>query len=141
MCISPRIPVFALATSALILAACGGSRSESTTDDPPEPVDLLVERVTSLQIDRTPGGAIVHAVGLPPTQGYWGARLEPIPDESPDDGTIAYRFIVEKPEEPAQNTARRTREISAARSISNLSLQGTDEIRVIGTENSLTRRP
>ncbi|PHQ80247.1 MAG: hypothetical protein COB65_11530, partial [Thalassobium sp.] len=35
----------------------------------------LVQSVTAMRIDRTPGGAIVHATGLAATQGYFNAQL------------------------------------------------------------------
>jgi len=140
-----RIPVFTLAISALVLAACGILRTDSAEENPPEqaslvePVDL-VDRVIGLRIDRTPRGAIIHAVGLPSTQGHWGARLEPVSGEVSADGTIAYRFLVERPLESGQSADERVREMSAARLISNSSLQEAEVIRVIGAANSLTSR-
>ncbi|HBN32026.1 MAG TPA: hypothetical protein DD416_12575, partial [Rhodobacteraceae bacterium] len=88
------------------LAACGGQRSGSSSSslnpfnwfgrakeqriavDRKVIVDPrgMVSEVISLKVDRMPGGAIISAVGLPDTQGYWEAVLTPINGEKPDKG-------------------------------------------------------
>ena len=54
----------------------------------------LVAQVTSLRIDPTPEGAIIWAVGLPATQGYWQADLVRV-DTSP--GVLSYAFRAAPP--------------------------------------------
>ena len=54
----------------------------------------LIGEVTALVAEPTPGGVIIRATGLPPTQGFWDAVLLPdspelIPDE---DGVLGFDF-------------------------------------------------
>ena len=41
-------------------------------DDDPRP---LINQITDLKLERVPGGAILRATGLPPTQGYFDGAL------------------------------------------------------------------
>ncbi len=150
-----KAPVFTLVVCALVLTACGESRlnpfnwfgreeaaPRSEAPDRPDVLDRtgLVQQVTDLRIDRTPGGAIIRATGLPPTQGYWGAGLEPVADERPVDGVLTYRFRIEAPigRELAGN--RQSREVIVARAVSDAVLEGVRVVRVMGAANDLSRR-
>jgi hypothetical protein len=99
----------------VVLAGCGdsalnpfgwlGGREAPEPVSPlalPEDPRPLVERVTSVTLDRTPGGAIVRAEGLPPALGYWSAALVPVDrDGRPDaDGVLALEFRAVPPPEP-----------------------------------------
>ena len=95
-------------------------------------------RSLSLDIDRTPGGAIVRAVSLPPTQGFWEAQLVPVATDSPTD--IVYEFRLLPPPEPTAQGTQRSREIVAGASIGNVTLQGVRTITVIGQRNRLSVR-
>ena len=99
----------------------GGSRSEATlapnrgypSDVDPRP---LVSQVVSMQVDRVPGGAIVTAVGLPPTQGYWAADLVSTYETeagkiASKDGVIQLEFRVVPPRGPQNVVNQRSREI------------------------------
>lgn len=99
----------------------------------------LVDQVTSLAIERTPTGAIIRAVGLPPTQGWYDAALVSDTD-GPVDGVLSYRFRAFPPVERTRVSTRQSRELSVARSISTTELAATSAIRVIGARNVLTTR-
>lgn len=99
----------------------------------------LVADVSTLEIKRTPTGAIVSVTGLPPTQGWWGAALEADDDGRPVDGVITYRFVIAPPE-PGSPAAQRvmnagSRTVTAAAFINNTRLADTHKIVVIGAQN------
>ena len=98
---------------------------------------LLVAQVTDLVIEPSPGGVIVRATGLPPTQGYWEAEL--VPGEV-TDGTIAYDFRVFPPVTRKIVSSPRSREIEAAAYLSNAKLAKITEITVQGAANARTSR-
>lgn len=142
------------------LAGCGGwkesrvnprnwfghSQSTATTLEPKggylkakEDHRILVAEVSTLEIKRTPTGAIVSVTGLPPTQGWWGAALEADDDARPVDGVITYRFVVAPPE-PGSPAAQRvmnagSRTVTAAAFINNVRLADTRKIVVVGAQN------
>lgn len=59
---------------------------------------LLVQQVTDVAIERTPGGVIIVAKGLPPTQGFWQADLVlDRADGIPTGGTLTYQFRIAPP--------------------------------------------
>ncbi|NRA99260.1 MAG: hypothetical protein HRU32_05465 [Rhodobacteraceae bacterium] len=113
-----RRTVILLAVLGLALAACsretGSGRSWNPATwfdgrDIPDtliPVEqrlstdnrLLVEQITDVAIERTPGGVIILATGLPPTQGFWqtGLVLDRV-DGEPLDGTLSYQFRIAPP--------------------------------------------
>lgn len=98
----------------------------------------LVSQVTSVSIERMPGGAILRAVGLPATQGYWAADLIQVPNAPP--GVLAYRFRAAPPLEPTRTSTQASREIVAATFISDQRLAGTREIQVLGAQSSRSVR-
>lgn len=144
-----KTPLLAGLALVLALGACGsrlnpmnwfgGSRESApvTMDVAGVPVDTrpLVAQVISLDVKRMQGGAIVRAVGLPPTQGYWEAELVARPLQ---DGVQVFDFRVSPP--PTQNavSTQRSREISVAAFISNFQLEGIRQITVQSAGNALT---
>lgn len=120
----------------------GGSRAQTNQTvqqlAPNERADgrFLVDQVIALRINRTPGGAIVEAVGLPPTQGYWSAELVALNDGRAADGVLSYEFRVARPTSPQAQGIQQSREITVAAAVSNLRLNGVRQIRVIGARNS-----
>ncbi|NOX39534.1 MAG: hypothetical protein GXP05_03210 [Alphaproteobacteria bacterium] len=100
----------------------------------------LVSQVISLKVDRLPGGAIVRAMGLPQTQGYWKAELVPLNGETPDKGTLTYEFRLAPP--PVQQAAgtKPSREVLAGTFISDQKLLGVRRIQVIAQGNRRTVR-
>jgi len=122
----------------------GGSREETLKEVviPSKMADLrqLVDQVTSMQIEKNAGGAIIHAVGLPPTQGYWDAELIAENDELPVNGVLTYTFRIQQPlgfEKPSTPYAR---EVVVGYFVSNHKLEGVKAIRVLGARNARTSR-
>lgn len=99
------------------------------------------DQVTDLTIERVPGGAIVRVTGLAARQGIYDVRLTPENEgELPVDGVLTYRL---EGVSPATNTAvgqQPTREVVAARKLTNQDLAGVRSIRVEGERNALVSR-
>lgn len=98
-------------------------------------------QVTDLTIERVPGGAIVRVTGLAARQGIYDVRLTPAnEDDLPVDGVLTYRL---EGVAPARNTpvgAQPTREVTAARKLTDQMLAGVGSIRVEGQSNALVSR-
>ena len=99
------------------------------------------DQVTDLTIDRVPGGAIVRVTGLASRQGIYDVRLTPENEDGlPVDGVLTYRL---EGVSPAANTAvgqQPTREVVAARKLTDQDLAGVRSIRVEGQRNALVSR-
>lgn len=99
------------------------------------------DQVTDLTIEKVQGGALIRATGLAARQGIYSVRLTPAnPDELPVEGVLTYRL---EGIEPARNTAVGTvptREVIAARKVTDQMLIGVRTIRVEGQRNALTSR-
>lgn len=153
-----KSPAIALLIGAVALGGCsGGGQSrynplswfsrdkpnEVTPDTPsdmPEDGRQLVRSVTALEVDRHPGGAIVTATGLPPTQGFWMADLFAENGGEPVDGVLRLRFVVAPPAVPQVVSTTQSREVTAASYLSDVKLAAIREIVVIGAENSRVSR-
>jgi hypothetical protein len=101
-----------------------------------EPADKrpLVDQVLTMQVESFPGGAIVRATGLPPTQGFWDAELVALPlDES---GKLVLEFHIFPPVTAAAAVNQQSREITVAYSLSNIKLEGVTQIVVQGATNA-----
>lgn len=156
-----KSPLVAVLTLSLVLAGCGGfrgsrlnplnwfgkSRSEVATLAPEGGYGtlasdrrVLVDQVTSLEIRRTPEGAIISAAGVPPTQGWWDAELVAENNGLPVDGTMTYRFVVAEPLPGTPPASRvltpESREVTAGAFLSNIALQEVRRIVVTGALNS-----
>lgn len=149
---SSIIIVLALATGLSACARVSESRfnpfnwfggSEETSAQAPAELDEdprpRVARVTSLRIEPTPTGAIVHATGLPPTQGWFAAALVPETDE-PVNGEMVYIFRAVPPREQQSVSTVQSRELTVARALSQQDLAATRTVRVIGATNALVAR-
>lgn len=148
-------PLIAALCAVLALGACGsigksrlnpfnwfGRSTESTTtvSAPGElPADQrqLVAQVTDLTVERMPGGVIIRATGLPPTQGFWDAELVARPVE---DGKIIYDFRVFPPVEQSAVSTVQSREVIVATFLSNIKLEGIRQITVQGANNARSSR-
>ncbi len=119
----------------------GSSSEESRVAVPEESRDPrpLVADVTSLAVERTPTGAIIRATGLPPQQGWHGAELV-LDGDGPVDGVLTYRFRAIPPFAQTRVSTVRSRELSVATSISQITLAETRVIRVIAARNVRTVR-
>lgn len=98
----------------------------------------LVADVTSLVIERNPGGAIVRATGLPPTQGFWEAELVSVPTE--DEGVALYEFRVFPPPAPKAVSTPQSREITVATYLSDIELEQVRQIVVQGASGARSAR-
>ena len=104
----------------------------------PTDARALVAQVTALKIDPYPGGAIVRATGLPPTQGYWSAEL--VPRDVDDKGRLVYDFRIFAPTTPAAPGTPFSRRITVAANLSTIKLADVKTIVVQGANNALSAR-
>ncbi len=120
----------------------GRSKAEQTvvvdSNGIPQDPRPLVQQVTALDVARQPGGAIVRASGLPPTQGWWEAELLPENDGIAVDGVLTYRFVVKQPLEATRSSTPQSRELTAAVYLSDIRLQDVRKIVVQGASNSMS---
>ncbi len=100
----------------------------------------LVSEVTGLVIERTPGGAIIRATGLPPTQGWYNAGLVSEDDGEPIDGVLSFSLRSLPPASPTRVSTVQSRELSVAVFISDIALAPVRTIRVTGATNSRAAR-
>lgn len=164
--ITRRGTLLGLGTAALAgLAACGRardsrlnpfnwfgrSRSEEPTLAPADgyttTVDTrpVVAQVTALQVDRVPGGALITATGLPPTQGHWAADLVAEvtgPNGRPlrDGATLAFEFRVAPPDRATRTGPPQSRELTATVFLTDQDLSGVSTITVKGLQNQRSAR-
>lgn len=131
----------------------GGGRdsAEAQATAPVTDPRPLVERVLRLGLDPRPGGVIVSAVGLAPTQGYWNAELVPTPSQVvldpilgrrivPTGGEIVFEFRAAPPPAPARVGAAPSREIAVGLYLRRKSLEGVRRITVVSAGNRRTVR-
>ena len=121
----------------------GGAESVDTVQAAPDAAGVadprpLVPQVTALRVDRTPGGAIVRATGLPPRQGWWSGALLPVPDDDP--AVLSYQFRAVPPAEATRVSTPRSREVVVADFVTDQTLAGVRQIRVAGAANALAVR-
>ncbi|MDQ2067589.1 hypothetical protein Q9295_14515 [Xinfangfangia sp. CPCC 101601] len=98
----------------------------------------LVQQVISLDIDEVPGGAIIRATGLPPTQGYWQAELVPQPVDA--NGRLVLEFRAFPPVKASNSGTAPSREVVVALYLSNYKLNAIREIVVQGEANARSVR-
>ncbi len=96
----------------------------------------LVQQIVSLSVEPLPGGAIVRATGLPPTQGYWRGDL--IPRDVDADGRLVFDFRIVPPPQPARVSTPFSREVTVASYLSDQKLAGIRTIIVQGELNALS---
>ncbi|MFT4716708.1 MAG: hypothetical protein ACI861_001443 [Paracoccaceae bacterium] len=150
---------FSNLTAALVLVsfvgACGAAREsrlnpfnwfgkdrneQVVVDEDAQIVDPrpLVAEIIKLRVDRLPGGAIVHAIGLPATQGHWEAALVPVNSELPDKGVLTYEFRLIPPLGAKTAGTKVSREVVVAHFISDQTMLGVRRIQVIAQQNRRT---
>lgn len=149
-----RKPLLAIMALALTISACGriaesrlnpfnwfgrSERVATTATQTGISADgrQLVDQVITLSLDRTPGGGILRATGLPPTQGFWDAELVARPVE---DGALVYDFRVFPPPGGAAVSTQRSREVVVATFIPDTRLAGLRQITVQGARSALSTR-
>jgi hypothetical protein len=143
----------ALVTS---LAACGNSRlnpfnwfggdreeriavDEAIAADPDGDLRGLVAEVVDLSVEAVPQGAIVRAMGRPPTQGFWEADLVEVERTAT---AIVFEFRVFPPVDPQRVSTPQSREVVTGTALSNFDLRGIRTITVVAAQNrrSVSRR-
>lgn len=138
----------------LILAGCGGfresklnpfnwfGRSKETAPvvvaDPAADSRALVETVLSMQVEQVPGGAIIRATGLTPTQGWWQADLVAQPVD--EDGRLVLDFRISPPKDRTAVNTPQSREVVVALYLSDIKLEPVREIIVQGQSNARAAR-
>lgn len=152
-----RIALLAVMTALLILPACGKvrasrfnpfnwSRPEVTTLAPKDGYQVtpdyrqLVDQVLTVAVEPMPGGAIVRASGLPPTQGYWQAELVAENNGEPVDGVLTLRFVVYPPPDPTPSSTQFSREITVGLFLADQQLAKISRITVQGQKTALSVR-
>ncbi len=98
----------------------------------------LVETVLSMTVEPMPGGAIVRARGLTPTQGWWDAEL--VAKDIDENGVLVYEFRLLPPTTRADVNTQQSREIDVAIYISDVKLENVREIVVQGATNARVSR-
>lgn len=154
-----RVSVAGLLIVALTLGACGKIResrinpfnwfgrsesvevvAEGVVPGRPNDSRILVAQVTDMEVARQPGGAIIRATGLPPTQGWWDTALVAENDGYPVDGVLTYRFVIAEPLTTKPVSTPQSRELTAAVAVSDIKLAGVSQIVVVGAQNSRASR-
>ena len=151
MPVSRRFVVLGLAVA---VAGCAGVRQSKLNpfnwfrkSQPRETIVLpgkkedprqLVDTVLSMTVEPIPGGAVVRARGVTPTQGWWDAEL--VPQELDDKGILVYEFRLLPPPDRADVNTQQSREIDVAIYISDVKLEAVREIVVQGASNARSAR-
>lgn len=100
----------------------------------------LVAQVTELAVERTPGGAIIRATGLPPTQGWFAAELVRATPEGASADVLVYSFRAVPPRDAERVSTVQSRELTVAVHLTDLELAGVRVIRVTGAQNARSVR-
>lgn len=140
-------------TLVLALTGCGAIRESRLNpfnwfkkSEPRETVVLvekgdprpLVDTVLSMAVEPIPGGAIVRARGVTPTQGWWNAEL--VAQDVTEDGVLVYEFRLVPPTGRTDVNTQQSREIDVGIYISDVKLAEVREIVVQGASNARVSR-
>ena len=98
----------------------------------------LVDTVLSMQVEPIPGGAVVRARGVTPTQGWWNAEL--VARDLDDKGVLVYEFRLVAPADRTDVNTQQSREIDVAVYLSDTKLAPVREIVVQGAKNARSAR-
>ncbi|WP_151719961.1 hypothetical protein [Gemmobacter serpentinus] len=149
-------PLLAALTLVLFTSACGGfsqsrlnpvnwfGRAEPAAAAPvipARPADprALAGQITDLKMEPMPGGAILRATAVMPTQGWWEAELVAV-DKEPVDGKMVYEFRTYPPINQAGVSTPHSRSITAAVFLSDIKLSRINSVTVQGATNGMTTR-
>lgn len=149
-----RKPIAAILIASVMLAGCGMMREsrlnpvnwfrKSTPVQTVAPDGTVIDKrqlvadVTDLVIEKYPGGVLVRATGLPPSQGWWNAELVARPVD--DKGVLIYDFRIFPPQTQTAANRPQSREITVAASLSDMKLQAISQIVVQGANNARSSR-
>jgi len=95
----------------------------------------LVQTITALSVDRAPSGALVRAVGVAPTQGYFNAELV---ETGISNGVLVLEFRAQAPTGFEAEGTPRSREINAGYVIDAATLADIRTVRVQAATNART---
>lgn len=150
-----RIPLLAILSVVLVTSACstrlnpfnwfGKDEEKVVVVQQVAPGGVIdprpyVDQVTSLRVDRAPGGAIINVVGLNPVQGYWEAALLAENNQRPVDGVLTFQFRASKPVTRTGQGPDRSREITAAVFLTEQEMAGVRSIVVQAAQNQRSVR-
>lgn len=107
---------------------------------PGVPQANLVAQVTTLRVEKSPGGAIIRATGLPPRQGYYDGELVLLTGTSAESGTLTYQFAISAPREDTRVSTTRSREVVVGLFVSSQKLEGVRAVKVLAATNALAVR-
>ena len=96
----------------------------------------LVAQITDLTVERSSTGAIVRAEGLVATLGWHGATLVAENNGRPVDGVLTYRFVASPPRGAQEQGSERARTVTAAATVSEITLDRVARIVVAAEGNS-----
>ncbi len=100
----------------------------------------MVDQITALRIERTPGGAIIRATGLPQEQGFYDGELVSLTDGEPVNGVLEYQFRIRPPLQRTRVSTTQSREVIVGLFLSNQKLADVREIRVVAQRNARAAR-
>lgn len=144
-------PLVVLLAAALVLAGCGqvrdsranpfnwfgssqaGPQLGETTRADGRP---QVAQVTALTVEPTSSGALVRAEGLVPTLGWYRPALVAENNGRPVGGVLTYRFVASAPGAAQETGSERARTVTAAATISEITLEQVARIVVAAEGNS-----
>jgi hypothetical protein len=147
-------PVTAALVAVLVLTSCGVvrdsrlnpfnwfGRSERVETIAPlqEKRDprLLVADVVSLTIEPYSGGAIIRATGVMETQGWWNVDLVEVENDDPTHLLLDFRSL--PPVTQTDVGTVRSREVTAAMTVSPRKLEDITRVTVQGAQSARTTR-
>ena len=136
----------------LVLTSCGVVRDSRLNPfnwfGQSEPVDvltavpdgqdtrLLVADVTGLTIEPYTGGAIIRATGVMESQGWWNAELVEVEGDDPTHLTLDFRVM--PPVTRSDVGTQRSREVTAALTITPRRLEEITRVTVQGARSART---
>lgn len=124
-----------------LIPQTGGGLFARVRGEAPGFVGQPFGEIVDLTIERIAGGAIIRATGRADRQGVYAVQLTPVnEDELPVDGVLTYRLEGLEPERGAAVGTPATREVTAARNITDQDLRGVRTIRVEGARNARVAR-
>ncbi len=98
-----------------------------------------IDQVSSLVIERVPGGAIIRATGIASFVGAYDVRLVPAnEEEEAEDGVLTYRLEAVRPLDAPVAGSDRLRTVTVARRVTDSQLAEARIIRVEGARNAQT---
>lgn len=96
----------------------------------------LMDQITDLVIEPSPGGALVRVSGISPTTGFYGGDLLEVNGGEPVGGILTFRFVAAPPPANRAVAPGRTQQVVVAKFVSDAVLQQTSEILVIAERNA-----